>query len=174
MGEELGRVLDPSALDACDKPRGRLAIEVPAAWAGAEIDVAIPSRVACARCDGGGCDGCARRGGHRIDGDQGARTIRVRLPETLESSVVIRLVRPLGPIAEGGSGVEQLWLEARLGAGASAGVTLRLLALAKATDGARRPLAREPLRSARAGAIVAASVALAALVALALAAVGGR
>jgi hypothetical protein len=119
MGEELGRVLDPAALEACSKPRGRLAIEVPAAWAGGEIEIALPARVTCARCDGGGCDGCARRGGHRLEGDAAERTVRVRLPQSLDGGVVIRLVSPLGADEEG---LAQLLLEARLGA-ASACVT---------------------------------------------------
>ena len=45
MGEALSRILDPSELDACDKPRGRLVIEIPSRFAGAEIDVVIPPRV---------------------------------------------------------------------------------------------------------------------------------
>lgn len=120
MGEALSRVLDPSALDACDKPRGRLVIEVPRGWAGAVIEVVIPARVACARCDGGGCDGCGRRGGHRVPGEHATRLVRVRLPAAIEGGVVLRILRPFG---EDGAGIAQLLLEARAGDAASVGVT---------------------------------------------------
>ena len=121
MAQALGRVVDRSALDGCGRSRGRHTIEIPAAWVGAEIMVAIPSRVPCARCDGGGCDGCDRRGGYRIEGDASARSLRVRLPHSMDTAVVLRLVRPFG---DSDGAISQLHLETRIGRGASAGVVL--------------------------------------------------
>lgn len=121
MAQALGRVVDTSALDACAEPRGRHAIEIPAEWKGAEILVAVPPRVVCARCDGGGCDGCRRRGGHRIEGDEHTRAVRVKLPRVMDGPVVLRLVRPFGA-AEGA--ITQLHLETRIGPAASRGVEL--------------------------------------------------
>jgi len=124
MGVALSRILDPDVLDACDKPRGRLVIEVPEGWAGAEIEIILPVRVSCARCDGGGCDGCARRGGHRIPDDPSARRLAVRLPDALEGGVVLRILRPYD---DDGVGIAQLLLEARTAEDASASVTLLAL-----------------------------------------------
>ena len=129
MGEALSRILDPSALDACDKPRGRLVIDVPSSFAGAEIEVTIPSRVVCARCDGGGCDGCGKRGGHRIPGPKEERVIRVVLPLSLTGNVLLRVVRPLNrrPLNLDEDGIEQLLIETNLADEASASVTLLAL-----------------------------------------------
>ncbi|WP_281313423.1 hypothetical protein [Polyangium sp. y55x31] len=167
MGEALSRVLDPAALDACDKPRGRLVIEVPAGWAGAVIEVVIPARVACARCDGGGCDGCGRRGGHRVPGDPTARLVRVRLPSELEGGVVLRILRPFG---EDGAGIAQLHLEARAGAAASAGVTWCEPAMTDAprSEPTRPRVSASPLDTWRTATYATIAVALAALVAFAV------
>ncbi|MDC3954897.1 hypothetical protein [Polyangium jinanense] len=167
MGEALSRVLDPAALDACDKPRGRLVIEVPRGWAGAVIEVVIPARVACARCDGGGCDGCGRRGGHRVPGDPTTRRVRVRLPSELESGVVLRILRPFG---EDGAGIAQLHLEARAGAAASEGVTWCEPAMTDAPriEPAAPRASASPLDTWRAATYATIAVALAALVAFAV------
>ena len=90
----------------------------------AQIDIVIPPRVACARCDGGGCDGCERRGGHRVPGEPEARVVRVTLPLALEGGALLRIVRPL----EGAGDLEQLILEARLAETTSPCVSLRALA----------------------------------------------
>ncbi len=121
MAQALGRVVDSSALDACGEARGRHAIEIPVAWIGAEISVSIPARVVCARCDGGGCDGCNRRGGYRLEGDDQTRTIRVQLPHVMTGTIVLRLVRPFGDTKRS---LAQLHLETRVGSGASSGVVL--------------------------------------------------
>jgi hypothetical protein len=126
MAQALGQVVDSVALDACAEPRGKHAIEIPADWIGAEIIVAVPARIVCARCAGGGCDGCRQRGGHRIEGDEEARAVRVKLPLEMNGAVVLRLVRPFG-YAEGT--IAQLHLETRIGVGASTGVELCALAI---------------------------------------------
>ena len=75
----LGRVVDPGALDLSAGPRARLSVEVPEAWLaeGADVAVTAPARLVCARCDGGGCDGCARSGALRSP--EGAR-LRASFP----------------------------------------------------------------------------------------------
>lgn len=50
-----------------DEPRGpdvMHTVEVPADWfgEGASIEVTVPRLLMCARCEGGGCDVCARKG----------------------------------------------------------------------------------------------------------------
>jgi len=171
MGEALSRVLDPAALDACDKPRGRHVIEVPPGWAGAVIEVVIPARVTCARCDGGGCDGCGRRGGHRVPGDPTARLVRVRLPSEMEDGVMLRILRPFG---EDGAGIAQLHLEARAGAAASTGVTWCEAAVPEEESCIERAERVEPRVTAspfgarKAAAYATIAVALAALVAFAV------
>lgn len=85
-----------------------MAIDVPATWLaeGARIEVRIPSRLVCAVCEGGGCDGCNRSGairlgrGSRDGADSGQdvepRVLSVGLPKTTEGRVLLRLVHPLG------------------------------------------------------------------------------
>lgn len=117
---ELGQVVDPATLDAADGARGRLRVAVPEAWAAeqADIELTAPARVPCARCDGGGCDGCERSGAHRTPADPSARTVRLRLPERLGDGVALRLVRPFGDAAP----LEQLFVEIVAGPEPSAGV----------------------------------------------------
>ncbi|WP_437501560.1 hypothetical protein [Sorangium sp. So ce1099] len=117
---ELGQLIDREDLDASDGARGRLSITVPAAWArgGADIEIAVPARVTCARCDGGGCDSCARSGAHRAPAEVAARTLRLRLPPDLTDCVTLRLVRPFGEHAP----LDQLLVEVRADGAASPGV----------------------------------------------------
>jgi hypothetical protein len=137
---KLARVLDPEELDRAEGARGRLVVEVPDAWlaGGDTIEVVVPPRVACARCDGGGCDACGRSGALRLPEDEAARTLRLSLPTTAEASIV-RLVRPLGPDA----GLEQLWLELR--AADEASPFCRRLTRASAGQRGYAALARGPL-----------------------------
>jgi hypothetical protein len=116
----LGRVLDPRALDASTGPRGAHAITIPPAWGrrGAELRVALPKRLTCARCDGGGCDGCGRSGALRGPDDARARAVLVTLPAGLGDEVALRVQRPFG--ADGG--VSQLILRVRIGTPTSGNV----------------------------------------------------
>lgn len=116
--QQLGRVLDPEELDRADGTRGRLDVDVPEGWiaAGDTVEIIVPSRLTCARCEGGGCDECDRSGAIRLIGDEPARTLRLDLPGTRQAPVRLRLVRPLGEDA----GLEQLWLELRAAPDASA------------------------------------------------------
>jgi hypothetical protein len=120
MSEPLGRVLDPATLDQAGGARGRYRIEVPVGWAraGEEVDLSVPARLVCARCDGGGCDGCNRSGVVRGPDDPAARTLRIRLPPG--EGVALRIARPF----DGSPMIDQLILEISQGSCASEGVVL--------------------------------------------------
>lgn len=129
---ELARVLDKDALEATTGPSGTTSIEVPASWLarGDTVELTVPSRLACARCEGGGCDTCERRGGLRIVGDEGARRVRLALPVRAETSAfVVRLLRPLGDDA----GLEQLTIKVTVADLPSAGCERVELATAEAS-----------------------------------------
>lgn len=130
MGDgTLGRVLDPRALDEGTGARGRVQIEVPAAWLaeGCRLEILAPRRLPCARCDGGGCDACGKSGVLRAPDAEADRRLEITLPGTPGEAVALRLADPFG------SGlVEQLIVEIRAGA-ASSGVT-RLAAPLAALD----------------------------------------
>jgi len=95
---QLAQVVDPEALDACEGARAKLALEVDRGWMaqGARLRIAAPKRMPCARCDGGGCDGCERSGVLRAPAEADARAIVVELPRDQPegSVVVLRLTRP--------------------------------------------------------------------------------
>lgn len=139
---KLDRVTDPSALDACAGARARLAVDVPAGWllGGADLTISAPLRLACARCDGGGCDGCERSGALRAPEDPAMRVLHARLPAMRDASaaVALRIPAPFGedhPIA-------QLLVEVRAAAAPSA-LVRRVdspLAIARATPPAPRVL----------------------------------
>jgi len=120
MGEStLGRVLDPRALDEGTGARGRVRLEVPAAWLdeGCRIEILVPRRVPCARCDGGGCDACGKSGVLRAPDAEAQRRLEITLPDDCGDAVALRLVDPFGTGL-----IEQLILEIRAGT-ASPGVT---------------------------------------------------
>jgi hypothetical protein len=113
----VARVLDPDVLDAGTGPRGKLTIDVPETWLaeGAIIDVVVPKRVACARCDGGGCDGCTRSGAIRLAEDDTRRMLRLHLGASPAEGCLLRVAQPLGEDA----GLEQLVIQVRRAAEAS-------------------------------------------------------
>lgn len=115
----LGQVLDPRALDEGTGARGRLCLEVPTDWlaAGCRIAILAPRRLACARCDGGGCDACGKSGVLRAPDAADDRRLEITLPGTHHDAVALRLADPFG-----GGLVEQLIVEIRVGV-ASACVT---------------------------------------------------
>lgn len=114
----LARLLDPGALDADEGPHARARITVPVSWAAALVEVALPRVMECARCDGGGCDGCARSGALRGPEGEAARVVRVRLPDGLGEGVMLRLSHPFGRL----SVITQLRLEVRPGEAAPGSV----------------------------------------------------
>jgi hypothetical protein len=105
----LGRVLDPEAIHAMTGPSGRLELRVSPGWGGRMVEVVAPARVACSRCDGGGCDACNRSGAIKLDPSPARRTLTVCLPRDLSGGVALRIVHPFG---EGGA-LEVLVLEVR-------------------------------------------------------------
>jgi hypothetical protein len=115
----LGRVLDPRALDEGKGPRGRVQITVPAAWltSGCRVEILVPRRLPCARCDGGGCDACGKSGVLRAPDAEADRRLEITLPGTHNEAVALRLADPFGAGL-----VDQLIVEIRAGA-ASPGVT---------------------------------------------------
>jgi hypothetical protein len=66
-----------------DEPRGPdvlLSVEVPMEWLeeGASVSLVLPRLLTCARCEGGGCDVCGRKGAFERAGDEGS--VRISLP----------------------------------------------------------------------------------------------
>ena len=118
---ELGRVLDPTELDRSEGRRGRLEITVPGEWlaGGAEIELVVPKRIPCARCDGGGCESCDRSGALRLADEPGRRTLRARLPSGSREAFALRITNPFGVSAD----IAQLIVELRSGVAATPGVT---------------------------------------------------
>ncbi len=91
---DLARVFDEGDLDRIAGGRASFEITVPAPWADRTCEVAVPRRLACALCEGGGCDACERRGGYRLEGTE--RRVTVRLPSVLGGRTRIRIGRPFG------------------------------------------------------------------------------
>ena len=108
---ELGRVTDPRTLDVQDGSRASLSVTVPSNWfdEGASIELAVPKLLTCARCDGGGCDGCERSGALRAPADASQRRVIVNLPQGSNANLRIRIVDPF----EGG--IAQLLVDIRAG-----------------------------------------------------------
>jgi hypothetical protein len=113
---ELARTLDRQALDDDPGPRVRLQLAVPLEWAreGATVRVVAPPRVACARCDGGGCDSCGRAGAYKLSQSPDERAFELTLPAGLPADgAELRVSRPFGagsPIAQALCQVRQVGL----------------------------------------------------------------
>jgi hypothetical protein len=116
----LARIVDPEAVSAMAGPSARLEIRVPGSWAGREIEVVVPPRVTCSRCDGGGCDSCNKSGAFKLGGSAAERAVLARLPGSVDPGVVLRLLYPLGD----GGPLETLLLEVRADEHPSGGVSL--------------------------------------------------
>jgi hypothetical protein len=115
----LGQVLDVAALDASNGPCARVRVGLEPGWSrGDTLLITVPERLTCARCDGGGCDGCQRSGALRAPSEPGGRTVRVELPELPSRGVALRLLHPFGDAAD----VEQLRIELHASACSDAGV----------------------------------------------------
>jgi hypothetical protein len=111
----LGRVLDPAELASSSGSRALLRLEVPASWLeeGTDVELISPERLVCGRCEGGGCDGCARSGALRAPPDTSARTLSLSIPEGSGAGIALRLVHPFGDGVAGG--IQQLIVEVRPG-----------------------------------------------------------
>lgn len=71
-------------------------IEVPRAWfeQGATLQLQLPRLLNCARCNGGGCDACQRRGAFELEAAGIAKEVAVglpKLPAERSSAVCLRL-----------------------------------------------------------------------------------
>jgi len=117
--QPLARIVDVADASLRAGPAGRVVLTVPRAWLeeGALVEVALPTLVACTACDGGGCDGCARSGAHRIERSAHERLIQIALTPTGAEAVALRLLDPLGV----GGGLAVLVLELRSGEAPSVG-----------------------------------------------------
>lgn len=109
MAKPLAQVTDVQALDALDGTAARVSIRVPATWGGVTVEVSIPRMLTCDRCDGGGCDSCARSGALRAPKDGDVRRITMTLPTTI-APTKIRLPTPFEDPC-----IEQLFVEIRPG-----------------------------------------------------------
>lgn len=98
---ELGRVIDKQALADDEGARGVLRVNVPPSWVrkGSRITVALPARFECARCSGGGCDGCERSGALRAPPEPSARSMELIIPPGSADGVAIRVAQPFGEAA---------------------------------------------------------------------------
>lgn len=79
-----------------DEPRGPDVlhhVEVPMEWIGegASISIALPRLLPCARCEGGGCDVCARKGAFEISAEAPVVVSLPRQPGGAPSAVRLRL-----------------------------------------------------------------------------------
>lgn len=107
---DLARLLDPAALDAVEGPHGKMVVDLSSGQLGQAVEVVVPRRLVCARCEGGGCDACGRSGAIRVHLAEAERTTHFILPMEANERLLVRLVRPLGDDA----GLEQLTIEVRL------------------------------------------------------------
>jgi hypothetical protein len=67
-------------------------IEVPEAWfeEGAHLEIELPQRLVCARCEGGGCDACGRAGAITLYAqDEDPLVVRVGLPKAPPGGAVV-------------------------------------------------------------------------------------
>lgn len=81
MTKVLGRVV-PS-MDRARGPDAKLSVCVPEEWIleGATIEIVLPRNLACAACEGGGCDACERSGAVSLRGRrEPAELVEVVLP----------------------------------------------------------------------------------------------
>lgn len=93
---DLARVFDEKDLARLPGGRASLEITVPASWTGRTCEIDVPRRLACAACEGGGCDACDRRGAYRLEEPDEERRLDVRLPGALAGRTRIRIGQPFG------------------------------------------------------------------------------
>lgn len=90
-------------------------VTVPPDWAEGDIEIAVPHRLRCEACDGGGCDACKRSGAIAVDAPDEARKVSLRLPAGLDRGALVRLVTPFGEAVD----VAMLIVELRIGSAPS-------------------------------------------------------
>ncbi len=103
MGEVLGRVLSEAPEER--GPDLLLELSAPADWLrqGERLSVQVPRRLTCARCEGGGCDVCKRRGAFTLrEPDEEADVIQLTLSQDVgDARLQIRVPDHGAPGAEG-------------------------------------------------------------------------
>src|SRR5690606_37205531 len=102
MAAVLGKVWsEPSAARG---PDVAMSVRVPAKWLGSDavLRVTLPRRLPCARCDGGGCDRCERRGAITLR-EEGASPewVDVSVGLSAEQAVTLRIPEHGGHSNEG-------------------------------------------------------------------------
>ncbi len=101
---QLGRVTGD-----LNEPRGPdvlLRVDVPAAWLqqGVTVEIELPRLLSCARCDGGGCDACGRRGAFsRQDCHGSDESVELTLPGGGGEAAVALRIPNRGACAPAGS-----------------------------------------------------------------------
>ncbi len=95
MTQVLGKITAPE-LEGPSGPDVSHRIEVPEAWfeEGVMVAVELPQRLACARCEGGGCDACGRSGAVAVwSNDEEPCVVSVGLPRPPRpgAAVVLRV-----------------------------------------------------------------------------------
>lgn len=88
----LAKITDPAELDRSSGSIGKMRVEVPPDWAGADVEIDVPSRLVCGACDGGGCDRCGRSGAIRRPDT--ASPLQLQLPSVLGPGVAVRIPQP--------------------------------------------------------------------------------
>jgi hypothetical protein len=133
VAEQLGRVTGD--LDAPRGPDVAHRVTVPELFliAGATIELSLPRNLACARCDGGGCDACERSGAVSIrKRSDPSEPLRVTLPrneartDSLASGLVVR-VPERGGLAPEFSGLPRGHLLLRVCAGTEIGPDVTII-----------------------------------------------
>ncbi len=93
MSQPLAQVLGD--LDIPRGPDVLFSTQVPLRWyrPGTVLRIAVPERLSCADCQGGGCDRCERKGALRLRAaEEETELVRVTLPQSLTASnIQIRL-----------------------------------------------------------------------------------
>ncbi len=91
MSQVLGKITAPER-EGPSGPDVMHRIEVPEAWfeEGAHLEVELPQRLVCARCEGGGCDACGRAGAITLySPDEEPLVVRVGLPKAPPGGAVV-------------------------------------------------------------------------------------
>lgn len=94
----LGTVVFRDAVARAEGAHVSLSIVVLPSWAerGATVAVVAKERLVCARCDGGGCDGCEKSGAVKLPREAEARTFSLVLPPNMVEPSAVRVPRPFG------------------------------------------------------------------------------
>ncbi len=142
MSQILGKITAPER-EGPSGPDVMHRIEVPEAWfeEGAHLEIELPQRLVCARCEGGGCDACGRAGAITLySPDEEPLVVRVGLPKAPPGgAVVLRIPEGGAPYRSPGGGAADGVPKAEAEAEAAAAAPVELV---RSTEGrsTERPL----------------------------------